>query len=128
MHDRLIVRRADSFQITRTWLLDASPPPPAKPSTSKQAPAEPSAISHAGWSCDSEYILAACAKRGVVRVYKLRDEHWAARIDAGTEGLVRAEWAPDGRHILCFSEWGVSRASAGVCAGAGADWAGDSCA
>lgn len=23
-------------------------------------------------------------------------------------GLVKAEWAPDGRHILCFSEWGVS--------------------
>ncbi|KAF7985298.1 hypothetical protein HWV62_6463 [Athelia sp. TMB] len=124
VHDRLIVRRADSFQITRTWLLDASPPAPpsAKPSTStsKQAPPEPSAISHAGWSCDSEYILAACAKRGVVRVYKLRDEHWAARIDAGTEGLVRAEWAPDGRHILCFSEWGVSRLPrARVCADGG---------
>ncbi|KZP10515.1 WD repeat-containing protein 8 [Athelia psychrophila] len=94
--DRLIVRRADSFQITRTWLLD-----PPKP----RDPIHP--ISHIGWSCDSEYLLAACAKRGVVRVFKLREEHWAARIDAGTEGLVRAEWAPDGRHILCFSEWGL---------------------
>jgi hypothetical protein len=23
-------------------------------------------------------------------------------------GLVKAEWAPDGRSVLCFSEWGVS--------------------
>lgn len=23
-------------------------------------------------------------------------------------GLVKAEWAPDGRTVLCFSEWGVS--------------------
>jgi len=38
----------------------------------------------------------------------MRDEEWSARIEAGTEGLLRAEWAPDGRHVLCFSEWGVS--------------------
>lgn len=55
----------------------------------------------------SEYILAACAKNGVVHVFKLRDEEWNARIDCGAEGLVKAIWAPDGRTILCFSEWGV---------------------
>lgn len=22
-------------------------------------------------------------------------------------GLTKAEWAPDGRTVLCFSEWGV---------------------
>ena len=66
-------------------------------------------ITHAGWSCDSEYVLGACAKTGVVCVFKLRDETWSARIEAGAEGLVKAEWAPDGRTVLCFSEWGVSR-------------------
>jgi hypothetical protein len=44
-----------------------------------------------------------------VEVFKLRDETWNARIEAGAEGLLKAEWAPDGRHILCFSQWGVSR-------------------
>jgi hypothetical protein len=41
-------------------------------------------------------------------VFKMRDEEWRGRIEAGAEGLVKAEWAPDGRTILCFSEWGVS--------------------
>ncbi|KAG8733960.1 hypothetical protein FRC12_018690 [Ceratobasidium sp. 428] len=35
------------------------------------------------------------------------DEEWNARIEAGAEGLARAEWAPDGRSIVCFSEWGL---------------------
>lgn len=26
------------------------------------------------------------------------------------KGLVKAEWAPDGRTVVCFSEWGVSLA------------------
>ena len=29
-------------------------------------------------------------------------------VEAINLGLVKAEWAPDGRHILCFSQWGVS--------------------
>lgn len=28
-------------------------------------------------------------------------------MDAGAEGLTKAEWAPDGRSILCFSQWGL---------------------
>jgi hypothetical protein len=120
VQDRLIVRRADTFQITRTWLADASPSPThlalSKPKSHATNTAAASStatippenwISHIGWSCDSEYILAASAKKGIVNVYKLRDEEWSARIDSGAEGLVKAEWAPDGRSILCFSEWGV---------------------
>jgi WD40 repeat protein len=42
-----------------------------------------------------------------VHVFKLRDEQWSSRIDVGAEGLVKAAWAPDGRTILCFSEWGI---------------------
>ena len=90
VQDVLIVRRTDTLQITRTWSI-----PPDHP------------ISHAGWSSDSEYLLAASAKAGLVQAFKLRDEAWSARIHTGAEGLVKAEWAPDGRHILCFSEWGV---------------------
>ena len=116
VNDRLIVRRADTFQITRTWLVDATPTPTANlisKSTKSTTPSTCSTtaenwISHIGWSCDSEYLLAACAKKGVVNVFKLRDEDWTSRIDSGAEGLVKAEWAPDGRTILCFSEWGVS--------------------
>ncbi|EGO05153.1 hypothetical protein SERLA73DRAFT_118703 [Serpula lacrymans var. lacrymans S7.3] len=64
-------------------------------------------ISHVAWSPDSEYILAASAKKGVVDVFKLRDDAWSARIEAGAEGLLNAIWAPDGRSVLCFSEWGL---------------------
>lgn len=101
VHDRLIIRRVDTFQITRTWLLDASPSPTqtqlrvSTTTTSKSKSNSPNSvatssdlwISHAGWSCDSEYILAACAKRGVVHIFKLREEEWSGRIDAGAEGV-----------------------------------------
>jgi hypothetical protein len=116
VQERLIVRRSDTFQITRTWLVDVAPTPTHNVLSNSSKSTAPNAsatttdnwISHIGWSCDSEYLFAACAKKGVVNVFKLRDEDWSSRIDAGAEGLVKAEWAPDGRTILCFSEWGVS--------------------
>lgn len=125
VQDQLIVRRTGSFQIARTWHVDTSPStttsivsPPTRSSNTRtlrsstrdQAETEsPDGwITYVGWSCDSEYVLACCAKRGVVNVYKMVDEQWNARIEAGAEGLARAEWAPDGRSIVCFSEWGVS--------------------
>ncbi|KAF9569883.1 WD40 repeat-like protein [Agrocybe pediades] len=120
IEDRIIVRRTDTFQITRTWLIDSSPSATqaafsskANPTKQKSQPpngsnVNPDAwITHIGWSCDSEYILAACAKRGVVHLLKLREEDWSGRIDSGAEGLVKAEWAPDGRTVLCFSDWGL---------------------
>ena len=89
--DRLIVRRADSFLIERTWLVESAP------------------ITHIGWSWDSEYVFGANSRQGVVNVFKITDETWNARVVAGAEGLARVEWAPDGRSILCFSEWGVGQ-------------------
>ncbi|KAI0348400.1 YVTN repeat-like/Quino protein amine dehydrogenase [Trametopsis cervina] len=109
VQDRLVVRRADSFQVARTWQVL---PPPSDTSGQRAAgtastSTAPARITHAGWSCDSEYVFAACAKKGFVNVFKMRDESWHARIDAGLEGLVKAEWAPDGRSILCFSDMGL---------------------
>jgi hypothetical protein len=93
----LIVRRAQTLQIARLWQVE--------PNASSGS--EPPRITQVGWSCDSEFVLAACAKHGFVRVGQLRDEAWVARIEAGVEGLSNAVWSPDGRHILCFSEWGL---------------------
>ncbi|KAH7912567.1 WD repeat-containing protein 8 [Hygrophoropsis aurantiaca] len=116
INDRLIVRRADTLQITRTWQIGAPSNTVTILSTSSARAAATSSatgssisdgISHIGWSCDSEYILAASVKKGFAEVFKLRDENWSARIEAGAEGLVKAEWAPDGRNILCFSSWGL---------------------
>ncbi|KAI1789913.1 WD repeat-containing protein 8 [Ganoderma leucocontextum] len=119
VQDRLIIRRSDSFQIARTWLVHSTPSPTSAalsnatstgPLSLRDRSGESGSnawITHAGWSCDSEYVLGACAKTGIVSVFKLRDETWSARIEAGSEGLVKAEWAPDGRTVLCFSEWGL---------------------
>ncbi|KAJ7293460.1 quinon protein alcohol dehydrogenase-like superfamily [Mycena rebaudengoi] len=108
IQDRLVLRRADTFQIMQTWLLDASPSSTQALTSGKLKPGlSENWASHIGWSRDSEYVLAACAKRGVVHVYKVQDENWTARIDSGAEGLVKAEWAPDGRTVLCFSQWGL---------------------
>ena len=100
VNDRVIVRRTDTFQITRTWLVDSTPSATqtiliSKPGSSRQqrsqsatqpSPASEISITHIGWSCDSEYILAACANQGAVHLLKLRDEDWNGRIDAGAEG------------------------------------------
>ncbi|GJE94941.1 WD40 repeat domain-containing protein [Phanerochaete sordida] len=115
VQDRVVIRRSDSFQIQRTWQIGESFNAPvmqlgvsqAHTKAPTRAELASAWITHAGWSCDSEYILAACTKIGVVEVFKLRDETWNARIDCGAEGLARAEWAPDGRSILCFSDWGL---------------------
>ncbi|KAF9076159.1 WD repeat-containing protein 8 [Rhodocollybia butyracea] len=110
--DRIIVRRTESFQISRTWLIDPNPSESvvslSKPLKSGHLSLDAkNLISHIDWSCDSEYILAVCAKGGFLQVLKLVDEEWRARIDSGAEGLVKAVWAPDGRTVLCFSEWGL---------------------
>lgn len=115
--DRLVVRRADTFHVSRSWQVPSLPSPSAAAiaaASSRHIRPAPDAdnitqnvITHIAWSPDSEYVFAACAKFGLVFVFRMRDEEWSARIETGTEGLLRAEWAPDGRHVLCFSEWGL---------------------
>lgn len=91
IQDRLVLRRADTFQIMQTWLLDALPTPTQELISVKAKGGFPeNSISHIGWSCDSEYVLAASTKRGVVHVYKIQDENWTARIECGAEGSVRS--------------------------------------
>lgn len=100
--ERVIVRRTDTFQITRTWVVDPTQNPTQvvltsnKPTTMRHTKSHfgtstesGNPITHTGWSCDSEYILAASAKLGIVYLLKLRDEDWNGRIDAGTEGGLR---------------------------------------
>jgi hypothetical protein len=93
--DRVIVRQTDTFQITRIWVVDPTQNPTHAVLTSNKSHAKShlgtssesgNSITHTGWSCDSEYILAASVKQGVVHLLKLRDEGWNGRIDAGTEG------------------------------------------
>ncbi len=102
--DRLIVRRTDTFQIVRTSAIDASPSPNNASLPQQKALPGDNRITHAAWSSDSEYMLAACARKGVVHVYKLHDEKWHARVDAGAEG---ASSMPDivshVAHPLCRS-------------------------
>ena len=66
VQDRLIVRRSDSFQIARTWLVDSTPSPTsaalssatvAGPSSLRDRSGDTASgawITHAGWSCDSD--------------------------------------------------------------------------
>jgi hypothetical protein len=90
IQDRLVLRRADTFQIMQTWLLNASATPTQALTSVKSKGGLPeNLISHLGWSCDSEYVLAASAKRGVVHIYKVQDENWTARIESGAEGRVQ---------------------------------------
>lgn len=110
INDRIVVRKSSTFTITASFQADLTPS-----TTSSVLAGKPSAklfaaeasITQCTWSPDSEYILAACPRRGIVNIFALRDTTWNARIEAGVEGLVRAEWAPDSRHIFCFSEFGV---------------------
>lgn len=101
--DRVIVRQTDTFQITQTWVVDPTHNPTHDLLTSNKSSHAKSyfgtssesgnSITHIGWSCDSEYILAASAKHGVVFLLKLRDKDWNGRIDAGTEGDLRCQRA-----------------------------------
>lgn len=121
--NRVVVRQADTFQITHTWQIGSGTAVAssgssvagtsrATASTSNSRALATSETIQCEWSCDSRYILAADCKATPpqVQVFDIDDKDWSASIQIGIEGLTRAVWAPDGRTILCFSEWAVSGA------------------
>jgi hypothetical protein len=112
--DRLLVRRTDTLQIVRAWLVDSSQVGSTLSDAAgsrrllSQTASKDGYITHIGWSYDCRYVLASCSRKGFTTVFCMEDDKFKAKILSGVEGLVKAEWLPDGRSILCFSEWGVS--------------------
>lgn len=109
--DRVILRQVDTFQITHTWQIGPSTKSHSKGGASSSTSGASSRstakseIVQCAWSCDSRYVLA--SRGALIQVFDVLDKDWNASIQIGVEGLTRAIWAPDGRNILCFSEWGV---------------------
>ena len=65
------------------------------------------AVDRVEWSPDSELLLLASNKAGLVLLYSLGELGWRGRLDAGQAGLTGAAWAADSRHLLCLAELGV---------------------
>lgn len=86
---RLVVRDADSLQILCLHNCMDS-------------------LSDILWSPDSDLILTANYKLGILQVWSIRDEQWTAKIEEGLAGCTRVAWAPDARHILSFSDFEVT--------------------
>ena len=57
------------------------------------------------WSFDSKYVLCGVFSKSLVQVWSILDSKWACRISEGVAGMVRATWAPDGRHVLTVSDF-----------------------
>jgi hypothetical protein len=94
----VLVRAALSLAVVRTWSL-------------------PLRIASLSWSPDGAYLLAVALADATIFVLSLdpareaqrgedAGEGWVARIQAGAEGLVAAQWAPHAAShtVLCFSE------------------------
>jgi hypothetical protein len=83
---RLVVHRADTFHVSRSWQVPSLPSPSAAAiavASSRPANSRPAldadnitqnVITHIDWSPGSEYVFAACAKFGLVSVFRMRDE------------------------------------------------------
>jgi len=85
---RLVIRDAESLQIIQLFSCIDN-------------------IQSIEWSQDSEYILCASFKLGVIQVWSLSDQEWTAKINEGVVGLTRVQWAPDGRQIISFSDFKI---------------------
>lgn len=45
--------------------------------------------------------------RLVAQVFSISRPNWQCRIREGMAGMVRAQWTPDARHIITFSDFGL---------------------
>jgi len=108
VEDHIIVRVTKTMQLVRTWACRAQ-------QDYTQGLSRPD-IKQLEWSPDSKYIMACAPRSGLTWIYDLADttESPFAVINAGIEGLARAEWSPDSTAILCFSEQRVSQQDMGV--------------
>ncbi len=71
-------------------------------------------LSKVVWSPDSALIAGISQKSCQVFVWKLDDYGWQAKINEGPlVGLTNAIWAPDSRHLIVFSNFGVECISSG---------------
>ena len=62
------------------------------------------------FSKDSEYIFCAIYNRSTVQIFSLTDFQWRCRINESIAGMVSVTWAPDSRHVLVESDFGIQLA------------------
>lgn len=98
VEDHVIIRVTETMQLVRTWACRV-------PQDGNVNLAKPE-IKQLVWSPDSNYIMACAPRTGTSWIFGLADptEQPRAVVQAGLEGLVRAEWSPDSTAVLCFSE------------------------
>ena len=58
-------------------------------------------------SPDSELVLAAGYKAGLVLLFSLTDPEWRGRLECGLAGVVGVTWAGDSRHVITMGDLGV---------------------
>jgi len=59
------------------------------------------------FSPNSQLILVAGYKAGVVLIFSVEEEEWRGRVLCGAGGLAGVAWGGDSRHVLTLGEWGV---------------------
>jgi WD40 repeat protein len=64
-------------------------------------------IDRVEFSPDSKYILCGIFSRNAIQVFSVQDAEWKCRINEGVAGLLSARWAPDSRHVLVESDFGI---------------------
>ena len=62
------------------------------------------------FSPDSEYLLCGMFARCAIQVFSMADPGWKCRINESVAGVTFATWAPDSRHILVLSDFGIQLA------------------
>ncbi|XP_063853440.1 WD repeat-containing protein WRAP73-like isoform X2 [Scylla paramamosain] len=65
------------------------------------------AVQEVLWAPDSQHLLSASYKRGMVEVWAVGDPGWRCRVDGGSGGIIAALWSPDSRHILTTADFYV---------------------
>nr|XP_002131694.1 WD repeat-containing protein WRAP73 [Ciona intestinalis] len=85
---KVIIRAVDTLQILRLYTcMDA--------------------VQSLEWSSDSQFLLCAMYKRGLVQIWSVEQPDWTCKIDEGSAGLIHAQWSPDGRHVLTTASFNL---------------------